>query len=231
MGYRVSRSAVIEIKSDSASRKETTANSTYETIILQQRGDTIGFTAAVDSFLTTVRETGSTQQPGILPFQLSGQVTADSIRISPDSSISLCNPVASVLVTDLHNLLPRFPKSLAITSRWEDSTEIVGCLVSIPIRSRVRHSYSVAGETTYENTAVLVIQRTDSIHAEGEGAQQQHRVVLTAIGTGDATYYMDVATGHVAHLIVNQDVDLAVGTSGKTIHFKQNVKQDATLVR
>jgi hypothetical protein len=95
----------------------------------------------------------------------------------------------------------------------------------------VGHSYTVVGQTSYENATVLVIQRTDSIHGEGEGAQQQHRLMLTANGTGQATYYIDTATGHVAHLIVNQDVDLTVSASGKANYFKQNVRQEFTLAR
>lgn len=231
IAYRISRSGVIEIRSDSGTRRESTANSSHETITLQQLADTIDFTAVVDTFLTTVRVRDSTQQPVALPFHLSGQVIADTIRISPDSSSSLCSPVRALLVTDLHNLLPRFPNPLSTMSSGKDSTDIVGCLVSIPIRSHVSHSYTVVGEISYENTTVLVIQRTDSIRAEGEGAQQQHRVVLTATGTGEATYYMDTATGHVVHLVVNQDVDLTVSASGRTNHFRQNAKQEFTLVR
>jgi hypothetical protein len=78
---------------------------------------------------------------------------------------------------------------------------------------------------------VLVIQRADSIHAEGEGAQQQHRLLLTAIGTGNATYYVDVRTSYVVHLTVNQDIDLTITTSGKANHFHQNAKQEFSLVR
>jgi hypothetical protein len=78
---------------------------------------------------------------------------------------------------------------------------------------------------------VLVIQRADFIQAEGEGAQQQHRLLLTAVGTGNATYYVDIGTGHVVHLTVNQDIDLTVTASGRANHFRQNARQEFTLVR
>jgi hypothetical protein len=108
---------------------------------------------------------------------------------------------------------------------------MVGCQGSIPLRSRVSHTFTVGGEISYENTPVLVIQRADSIHAEGEGAQQQHRILLTAIGTGNATYYVDTGTGHVVHLIINQDIDLTINTSGRANHFRQSARQEFTLVR
>jgi hypothetical protein len=78
---------------------------------------------------------------------------------------------------------------------------------------------------------VLVVQRADTIHAEGEGAQQQHRMVVTADGAGSATYYLDTRAGHVIHLTVDQNFDLMVTASGRASHFRQTAKQDFTLVR
>jgi hypothetical protein len=231
MDYRISRSGVVESRSDPAD-KEITANSSHETITLRQLGDTIVFTAVVDTFSTTVQRTiGSTQPAVTLPFQLSGQIIADTIHISSDTLGDGCSAVATAVITDLHNLLPRFPVSLSIMSSWRDSTETVSCQASIPMRSRVDHSYSVAGESSYNNAAVLVIQRVDSIHAEGEGAQQQHHVMLSASGTGAATYYVDTATGHVVHLSVDQNVEVTVTASGKANHFRQTARQEFTLGR
>jgi len=230
--YRISRSGVIENTSDSSGGRAVTANSSHETLNLEQLGDTIAFTAILDTFATTVqRETTSSQQPVALPFQLSGQVVADKIRISGDTLADKCNPAVTALVSDLHNLLPRFPVSLSVTSRWTDSTDVVGCQSSIPIRSRVTHSYSVTGEISYADTRVLVIQRLDSIRAEGEGAQQQHRVVLAAMGNGNATYYVDPISAHVVQLITNQDVELTVTASGRTNRFRQTARQEFTLRR
>lgn len=232
MAYRISRSGVVENRSDSAIRREISANSSHETITLEQTGDTIGFTATVDSFSTTSQGiTTPPQQTTTLPFQLSGHFAGDTIQISSAALSDQCFPVATALITDIHNLLPRFPQSLSTTSRWNDSTNSVGCQGSIPIRSQVSHSFSVVGETSYENSHVLVIQRADTIHAEGEGAQQQHRVLVTATGTGNAMYYLDPGTGHVVHLTVSQDVDLTVTASGRVNHFRQNAKQEFTLVR
>jgi hypothetical protein len=207
------------------------ANSSRETITLEQTGDTIKFAATVDTFSTTAQGSTLLQQTAALPFRLSGFFTADTIQISNTVVTDQCLAVATALISDIHNLLPRFPRSLSTTSRWNDSTNIVGCQATIPIRSRVSHSYSVVGETSYENSPVLVIQRADSIHAEGEGAQQQHRLLLTVIGTGNATYYVDARTSYVVHLTVNQDIDLTITTSGKANHFRQNAKQEFSLVR
>ena len=231
IAYQISRTGVVESRSDSVPRRETAASSSHETIALEQTGDTIRFAATVDTFSTTAQGSVLPQQSAALPFRLSGFFTGDTIQISNTDMTDQCLAVATALITDIHNLLPQFPRSLSTTSRWNDSTNVVGCQGTIPIRSRVSHSYSVVGETSYENSPVLLIQRADSIHAEGEGAQQQHRLLLTAIGTGNATYYVDARTSYVVHLTVNQDIDLTITTSGKANHFRQNAKQEFSLVR
>jgi hypothetical protein len=71
----------------------------------------------------------------------------------------------------------------------------------------------------------------DSIHAEGEGAQQQHHIMLSVSGTGAATYYVDTVTGHVLHLTVDQNVEVTVTASGKANHFNQTAKEEFTLDR
>jgi hypothetical protein len=232
VAYRITRTGIVENRSDSASRQETSANSSYETITLQQSGDTIGFTVTVDTFSTTVQGLISPhQQASPLPFQLSGFLTPDTLRFSSDSLADQCNPVRTLLITDLHNLLPQFPESLSRSSSWRDSTNMVGCQGSVPVRSRVRHSFTVLGETSYENRPVLVIQRADTIQAEGEGAQQQHRLLLSINGAGNAVYYLDIGSGRVVHLTVTQDLILTITASGRPNYFRQNARQDFALVR
>jgi len=230
--YRVVRSGVIESTADSAKRREVSGSSSHESITLQQSGDTVGFNAVVDTFSITAQGTSTAPQQGAtLPFQLSGFLAGESIQIAGDSLNDQCNPISAALITDLHYLLARFPDSLSTASRWRDSTITTVCRGSIPMRSRATHSYSVAGESQYEGVPILVVQRADTIHAEGEGAQQQHRLVFSADGVGKATYYLDTRAGRVMHLTVDQNLDLTVTASGKANHFRQSTRQDFTLLR
>ncbi len=230
--YHVVRSGVTESSGDSATRKEVSGSSSHESITLQQSGDTVGFNAVVDTFSITTQQTGTAAQQGTsLPFQLSGFLTGDSIRVISDSLNNQCTPASAALITDLHYLLAHFPDSLSTASRWRDSTVMTVCRGSIPMRSRATHSYSVAGESQYEGVPVLVVQRADTIHAEGEGAQQQHRLLFNADGVGKATYYLDTKAGRVVYLTVYQNLNLTVTASGKTNHFRQSARQNFTLVR
>jgi len=231
ISYRVSRTATINESADPQARREISTNSTHESLALKVSADTIAFTAVVDTFSTTTQGVIGSVQPVQLPVQVSGVRVGDSLVISSDSLTQACNPVTSALITDLHNLLPRIPALLSISMSWKDSTNSTGCQGSIPTTSRVLHSYHVIGETMYEGIRTLIVQRSDTIQAEGEGPQQQHRLTLGASGTGTATYYLDTATGLIVHLSVAQDLNLSITASGKTSHFRQTARQEFTSVR
>jgi hypothetical protein len=230
VAYRVSRSAAIENISDS-SRREITTNATFESLSLQPAGDTIGFTAAVDTFSTTTQGAIGTVQPVQLPIRVAGSLIRDSLTIAGDSLSEKCNPATTVLITDLHNLLPHFPTTLSTAASWRDSTSLAGCQGSIPIDSHIGRSFRVLGESNYDGLPVLVIERTDTIQAAGEGAQQQHRLQLKASGIGSAMYYMDTHSGRILRLTVSQDLNLTITASGKASNFRQNAKEEFTLVR
>jgi hypothetical protein len=91
-------------------------------------------------------------------------------------------------------------------------------------------SFIVSGEAVYEGRPVLLIQRSDTIQAHGEGAQQQHPLKLDATGTGSAVYYLDTSGGRVVRLTTGQELVLTVTTSSKPYHFKQSSTQDFRLL-
>lgn len=229
--YRISRSAGIESQSDSGSHREISTNATHESLTLVPAGDTIHFTALVDTFSTTTQGTIGPVQSVALPVQLSGSFVGDSLIISVDSVAEKCNPVSSALSADLHNLLVRFPVQLSQGSSWRDSVELTACQGMIPTTAHIARSYIVSGQTEYQGELLLLIQRKDSIHAHGEGAQQQHRVILDASGTGNAIYYASPKDGRVVRVNTEQDLDLAITTSAKINRFKQSLKQEFNSVR
>ena len=231
IAYQISRSAGIESQSDSGSHREVSTNTTHELLVLEPAGDTIHFSAIVDTFSTTTQGMIGPVQPVPLPVQLSGLFIGDSLIITADSIAGKCNPVSSALSADLHNLLIRFPLQLSQGSSWRDSVELTACQGMIPTTVHIARSYVVSGEAVYQGEPVLLVQRADSIHAHGEGAQQQHRVILDASGTGSALYYVSPRDGHIVRVNTGQDLDLSIIASGKTNRFRQSSKQDFNFVR
>ena len=231
--YQISRSAAIESQSDSTgTRRETSTNTTDELLSLVAAGDSgLSFTAILNTFSTTGQGLIGPVPVIQLPVQVTGFLSAQTLTISGDTGTSVkCNPVFSTLVSDLRNLLPRFPAELSPGKAWRDSVDSSGCQAGIPTTSRTTSAYVVAGEANYEGQSVLVVQRSDMIQAHGEGAQQQHSVKLDASGTGNALYYLDRKDGRITRITAGQELNLAITTSGKLHQFKQNSKQEFRLV-
>ena len=231
IAYQISRTAGIESQSDSGSHRETSTNTTHELLTLELTEDTIHFTAIIDTSSTITQGAIGPVQSVSVPVQLSGSFIGDSLIFSGDSIPEKCNPVSSILLADLHNLLLRFPIQLSQGSSWRDSVELTGCQGMIPTTAHIARSYIVSREAAYQGEPVLLVQRTDSIHAHGEGAQQQHHITLEASGTGSAIYYLSPTSGRVVRIDTGQDLDLAITVSGKIHHFKQSSKEEFNLGR
>ena len=230
MRYRVSRSAAVESQSDSGSNREITTNITHELITLTPAGDSgISFIAVVDTFSSTTQGFIGPVQPIQLPAEVSGIFANNSLTIRSNGSSNKCNPVSSAIVSDLHNLLTQFPPLLSQGLAWQDSVSTTGCQAAIPTTSRTVRSYIVSGESIYEGRPVLVIQRTDTVQAHGEGAQQQHALKLDAGGVGNAIYYLDTKDGRVVRLTTGQELTLMITASNKVHQFEQSSRQDFRL--
>lgn len=213
-------------------RRETSTNTTHETISLEILSDTTRIMVTVDTFSTIGKGASGTEPPVQLPIQLSAVLDRDSLVIVRNvASSGSCNVLESTVATDLRNLLPRFPDSLSIGLTWKDSADVNGCQAGIPMKSRYMRSFRVVGETKQDTLPVLVIQRADSVQAHGEGAQQQHQVTLDAVGAGGAIYYLDFNNGRVMRIDLSQDSNLTITASGKTTRFRQNAREDYILTR
>jgi hypothetical protein len=113
---------------------------------------------------------------------------------------------------------------------WTDSVNIQGCQSGIPTLARITRSYTVGGEVMLEGKPAILITRTDSSHARGEGGLQQHRLTINTTGTGTAAYYLNQTTGQISQIILGQTLDLGITTTGREYRFKQTSKQEFRLV-
>jgi hypothetical protein len=229
--YRISRSATIASTApDLQAHREISTNITNEMLTLEPVDGATNFTALVDTSATTTQGLIGSVQPVQLPIQLSGSLTDSSLIIKPRTTAGKCNAVGSMLATDLHNLLIAFPQQLSTGVSWKDSTDVQGCQAGVPTSVHTNRAYAVSGTASYEERPVLVILRSDTTRARGEGGLQQHRVSIDATGTGTALYYLDLETGRVVRLTVDQIVDLGVTASAKRSQFRQNSKQEFQIV-
>lgn len=228
--YRVIREAVIQNQPDSGSvRTGTASNVTHESLTLERIGDTIHFAIAADTFATTTKDSTVPVETPILPVRLAGNWVNNGLMIPTDTVTAGCNPVESVLASDLHNLLVTFPAPLTRGMAWSDSVRLSGCQGTIPTVANISRVYTVSGDTIFDGSPVVIVERRDTIQAEGEGAQQQHQLHLRAVGSGTALYYLDPGTGRVAQLITTHEIGVTITASGKSHHFRQSLKQEFVL--
>jgi hypothetical protein len=229
--YRISRSAAIEsLGPDSRTHREISTNITHELLTLELVDQVTNFTALIDTSATTTQGLIGSVQSVQLPVQISGSFSDSALTISTETTGGKCNAVSSMLVTDLRNLLIVFPKQLSTGVTWKDSTDVTGCQAGVPTSIHTTRSYIVSGNAAYEGHPVLVILRTDTTSAKGEGGLQQHRVSIDATGTGTALYYIDTTSGQIVRLTLDQLLDLGVTASARRSKFKQNSKQDFQIV-
>ena len=229
--YRISRSAAIESTGPNLqTHREISTNITNELLTLEHGDRAINFTALIDTSATTTQGSIGSVQSIQLPIQISGSLTNGALTISPEPARGKCSAVSSMLMTDLHNLLIAFPEQLSTGVSWKDSADVQGCQAGIPTTAHTTRSYVVSGSASYEGRPVLVILRTDTTRAKGEGGLQQHRVSIDAAGTGTALYYLDAATGRVVRLTVDQILALGVTASATRSQFRQNSKQEFQIV-
>jgi hypothetical protein len=229
--YRISRSAAIEgTAPDSSGHREISTNITHELLTLERADQAVNFTALIDSSATTTQGLIGSVQSVQLPVQISGSFTDSALTINAEITGGKCNTVNSMLVTDLHNLLIAFPKQLSTGVSWKDSADVTGCQAGVPTSAHTTRSYIVSGNASYGGHPVLAILRTDTTHAKGEGGLQQHRVTIDATGTGTALYYIDIASGQIVRLTVDQILDLGVTASARRSQFKQSSKQEFQIV-
>jgi len=143
-------------------------------------------------------------------------------------TMMLCDS-SSALATRAQQLIPKLPNQLAVGNQWRDSTTTTGCRGTIPAESTVISNYVVVGDTTFANTAALQIHRTDSLSATGEGVEGQHRIIVTATGTGVMDLFLDAEAGRLLGSRGLQTSLLNVTTSGKLTQFIQHVTETATI--
>jgi hypothetical protein len=229
--YRIRRTATIENLTDSTAPHETVTNLAHELLTLERIGDTIVLTLAADTFVTSTQGVISTAASVTLPVHLEGVLTPDSLHLAVDTLTTRCDPVQSAVRSDLHNLITRFPPQLSTGMMWTDSVEVEGCQGMIPTTADISRSYRVTGETVFKGQPVIVIERRDSIRAHGDGAQQQHRIVIDAGGNGTTIQYLSLSGGQIVSITASQDLDITIRASGQLHRFRQSLKQEIAIER
>ncbi len=143
------------------------------------------------------------------------------------ASTEACDP-ASAIATFASSLIPKLPPRLTVGDAWTDSTTTSGCRGTVPTTTHALHNYTVVGDTTIAGAPAVIVHRIDSIAADGEGPQGQHRVFISATGTGTADILLDPSAGRFIGLNGTQSTTVDVTTSGRSTRFLQLTNERVT---
>lgn len=163
-----------------------------------------------------------------------------TITISATGDVQVIDPPPLLTATacDLNGaltaraqqLIPKIPNHLTVGTTWRDSTTTTGCRGSIPAESTVISNYVVVGDTILGSNPLLRIQRTDSLSATGEGADGQHRILISAAGSAQVDLLFDFTAGRLVSLRGVQSTMINVTTSGRSARFVQHVTESVSIV-
>jgi hypothetical protein len=192
---------------------------------------TYTYTVATDAIVEPVSDTTQRRQ-----IPASNQTA--TVAISAAGDVAVVSPVAvtsascdsnAAITTRAQQLIPRLPGHLVAGDRWRDSTITTGCRGMIPAESKVISDYVVIGDTSFANAPAVQIHRTDLLSVSGEGTEGQHRIFVTATGTGVADLFFNIAAGRFVGSRSLQTTLVNVTTSGRSTRFIQHVTESVAV--
>lgn len=161
-----------------------------------------------------------------------------SLAITGTQDVQVINPVAgsssacdqnAAIITLTQQIIPKLPAHFATGDHWRDSTSTSGCRGMILATTQMISNYVVGSDTTFVNTNGVRIGRTDSLNANGEGSEGQHRIIVTATGTGTSDFYVNPVTGQLLGSNGLQTALISITTSGRLTQFLQHVRESVVL--
>lgn len=192
---------------------------------------TFAYTLTTDATVAPIVDTTQKRPIPELNQQVSLTITeaGDVQVISPVAGSSSACDQNAAFITLAHEVIPKLPDHLATGDHWRDSTLTSGCRGMIPATTQTISNYVVGSDTTFANTNAVRIGRTDSLSANGEGAEGQHRIIIAATGTSTTDFYVNPVTGQLLGSNGLQTALISVTTSGKLTQFLQHVRESVVL--
>ena len=184
-------------------------------ITLQGRRDTLGAfrgSGVVDSF--TVRglervltpnlgETSTSRPVPVLsntPLTVAFEVSLNArmIRISTRPPLANeCDRPESGAINLVRDLIVRLPQTLTVGTTWQDSTVGFMCRLGVPITSRTKSTFLVAGMERVEDRVQLIVRKTAEVVMSGEMKSTWRTMTVNATGRSTQMSRVDALSGVV----------------------------------
>ena len=231
--YRSVTRSFIRQTSTLSSHQDTVEQTLRFTITLDPTGTQSTISGRVDSVIVEHHSQNlllPSDERFPLPLIFTGAVNPTELKLeakNPRILQNSCNSQVDEILSDVRVGIVTYPIHLNSGLRWKDSTLTTVCIGNgIPTTTRIVSFYEVLGEITYDREQAILIQRLDSIHISGEGAQESHQIQLNGSGAGTAKIYINSSSGVALATEISQALDIAVTSSATTHHFRQQISQN-----
>lgn len=227
----------LELDSASARIHDTVTVHTRFTLSLKRLPTSVTISGSIEAFsIAAGNRVGAPTQLIVLPLSFSGQVNARGLtlkRVAGQTSgqtTDCVNPGITAISTVQRNLVI-VPEELQRGASWTDSSSTTGCSGSIPVIVTSIRTYSILGETEYAGDSAIALKKTDRTYFNGEGAQDQHRIIVKGEGSGSGVLYVTRSTGMMIDYESKHNTVVTITSSGQNQRFIQIVKEKTVAVR
>jgi len=230
--YTSTTVTTIDLPGDSATLQDLVTLRTRFTISLSPSGShSVSLVGSINEIAATAgSRIGPSLEQAFLPFRISGRVTSgrltlDSVAGRPVATVSDCSNPALTVVPVIHRTIVVTPSALTTGQAWNDSTSATVCSGMVPVTLVVARNYLVLGEVSRRGLETILVERADRTSFTGEGAQAQHRIIITGSGTGVTRLYLNSESGQLVESEGEYRSDLTVMSSGRQQKFRQTVRE------
>jgi hypothetical protein len=230
--YQVVTDASVVLTADSSTTQVPVRTSSFYTIHLETDSSGLVLTGSVDSGTVSADKT-IPQQP-----DTAHQASTFTARIGADGALTdlhgsdstQCVQGLDPRVAAVRALLIHTPATLTPNTTWADSTSVLTCRGTVPIRTTTTYTYEVKSLTNWQGAPALEIARTGMIALASEaGLATASAITITGTGSSTTTLLVDPATGMIVHATGESHTSLTVATTRSKLPFRQDVTETITL--
>ena len=234
MSYHLVSTTTIRTEPDTSQLRDTITVSMSFSLAIDTAGLNISGILNQAATYTGIRENATPVLSLPTPVTFAGSISQAGIDLHPSALTSAeipCSGLTDTWLTRVKLLLDSIPSTVQIGMSWRDSTNLQVCQGSIPIELFLIRHYRVAGETTKLGQQVVLIERSDSTQAIGQGIQGQHQVSIESRGEGGASLFLDIRTGSLITSDYQHSSTVIIRTSGSDHTFRQQTGEKVSLIR
>lgn len=233
--YTTFISTIVQQQSVTPPVSDSVKTTTRYSIGVMRSPNSASITGIIESFeIKAGNRIGSDTIEASFPASFNGQIRNHELSLdlansrSNSSSALSCQSTEKNALTTIQRNLYTIPFQLQNGMTWQDSLSSTSCSGPLELTLTTIRNYKVIGETTFNAVPAILVAITEKTLSEGEGSQDQHRVMITSEAQKSGNMYLDEVTGTLLNVISETHTTIQIQTSGRTQQFLQTSRETTT---